>query len=173
MAVTTRRPRRRLKRGKTMTAFHQDSGLAEKRRVERAAKKAQRKPPLRIFVWTDKLALSVPEIDAQHKRWFLLTNAFLRKARLPHTAGATVQRFLAAAVAYAQKHFSAEEEFMRTIRVPDDFYRWHCMAHNAFVERVSALAERCRKGAPGVVEEMAAFMTGWLYRPRGPRNPGE
>jgi hemerythrin-like metal-binding protein len=118
----------------------------------------------KIFLWHEGLSLGVPEIDRQHKRWFLLTNSFLNEARKEKMEIKTVQEYLAEVVRYAQTHFKAEEAFMRRVRVPADFYRWHTMSHNAFVQRINMQANRCRNCAPTAAEEMAAFMTGWLTR---------
>jgi hemerythrin-like metal-binding protein len=117
-----------------------------------------------VYEWDERYRLSVPEVDEQHKRWFALTNAFLEEVNCKRADNATVKQALLVAVAYAMRHFEDEEQLMRRIRFPKDEFRSHCTMHNAFVERVNALAKRCREGRPKVAEEMAAFMNGWLVR---------
>jgi hemerythrin-like metal-binding protein len=116
------------------------------------------------FIWTEKYRLGVPEVDAQHQRWFVLTNLFLRKLRLGEMNSRSVQGALAEAVGYAQRHFRAEEALMRRIKYAKREYDWHVMQHDAFVERVNALAGHLREGRPRTAIEMAVFMTGWLRK---------
>jgi hemerythrin-like metal-binding protein len=115
-----------------------------------------------MFEWDDQFVLGMPEIDAQHKTWFNLTNEFVHLVQRGEADAAAVRRALAASVAYARKHLEFEEAFMRRIGYPKSDYEWHQMTHNAFVERVTALAKRCREGRPKVVTEMAVFMCGWM-----------
>lgn len=53
---------------------------------------------------------------------------------------------------------------MRRIGFPREEFAWHRMTHDAFVERVNALAKRCREGRLSVVSEMSAFLCGWLAK---------
>jgi hemerythrin-like metal-binding protein len=116
------------------------------------------------FTWEERFSLSVPEVDAQHKYWFALTDAYWEKFQAKRVNSALVQQALAATIAYARKHFKAEEALMRRIRFPQNEYRLHCSMHNAFVERVNALAKRCRAGHPNAAEELVEFLVGWLVR---------
>jgi hemerythrin len=116
------------------------------------------------FEWSDRFALGIAEIDRQHKHWFELTNGFLDLVRSGLADKDAVQRALARAVAHAQAHFKAEESLMRRVGFPRAEFDWHRMTHNAFVERVNALAKRCREGHPKAVTEMSTFMSGWLVR---------
>jgi len=114
--------------------------------------------------WDDTLTLGVPEIDAHHRRWFDLTNAFLELVNSGAADRAAVQAALQQAFAHARKHFKAEEALMRSIRFPKNEYEWHVMTHGAFLERFNALAKRCRQGKKTVITELAAFMSGWLAK---------
>lgn len=126
-------------------------------------KKATVRKP-RVYVWKDELLLGVEEIDLQHKRWFNLTNAFLERVRNKKADIETVRKFLAQAVGHSDRHFRAEEAFMRRLKLPCDIYHAHITSHDNFVERINALAENCRRGSPTAVQQMVAFMTGWLTR---------
>lgn len=114
------------------------------------------------YEWDKNLNLGIPEVDEQHKFWFALTNRFLRLIKINRTELSALQETLLAAIGYAREHFKAEEAFMRRLDFPKSEYDWHCMTHDAFFQRVSALAKHCRSGHPKRVEELAAFMCGWL-----------
>jgi len=75
-----------------------------------------------------------------------------------------VRAALAEAVAYANYHFHTEEALMRRIGFPRSDFEFHVMTHNAFVERINALAQRSRAGRTSAAEEMAEFLTGWLAK---------
>jgi hemerythrin len=116
------------------------------------------------FTWDDRYLLDVPVIDAQHQRWFALTNEYWRKYQSGTVSTAATQKALTEVVSYARKHLKFEEELMRSIRYPASDLKWHVTMHNAFVERITALARRCRAGHPRAPEEMVQFLTGWLVR---------
>lgn len=117
-----------------------------------------------LYEWTSDLSLSVEGIDEQHRKWFDLTNSLLLKVQSGEVDNEAVQAYLADVVQYAFKHFKEEEAYMRKLRIPDDVFQWHILSHNAFVTRVNALAEQCKKGSPKAVEELVSFMTGWLTK---------
>jgi len=116
------------------------------------------------YVWDERYGLGVPVVDEQHRHWFELTNTFLELAKAGGADTAAVRQALAAAVGHARIHFRAEEALMRRIRFPRSEFEWHKMTHDAFVERINALAKRCREGRPRVIAEMSAFMAGWLTK---------
>jgi hemerythrin len=119
---------------------------------------------METFPWDDSLRLGVPEVDEQHKQWFALTNAYLDLVKRDQGNIKVLQDALKASVAYSRSHFRTEEAMMRRIRFPQDEYNFHCMTHDAFVERLNALAKHGRERRPAAVREMAVFMSGWLTK---------
>jgi hemerythrin len=119
---------------------------------------------METFPWDDSLRLGVPEVDEQHKQWFVLTNAYLDLVESGQGNIKVLQDALKAAVAYSRAHFKTEEALMRHIRFPQSEYDFHRMTHDAFVERLNALAKHGREGRPAAVREMAVFMSGWLTK---------
>jgi hemerythrin-like metal-binding protein len=101
-------------------------------------------------------------IDDQHRKWFQLTNVFLKKAYAGQADSPVVEKALESLVAYARYHFLEEENFMRSIGYAEASLNAHIAVHDAFVERINELAARCRQGHPDTVQEMLEFLTEWL-----------
>jgi hemerythrin len=112
--------------------------------------------------WSSRHKLDVPEVDAQHRRWFGLTGAFLDLAQSHQADAAVVEAALADAVDYAKQHFASEEALMRRVRFPESEYKRHCTMHKTFAARAESMAERWVLGQPVEATEVAAFMRGWL-----------
>lgn len=119
---------------------------------------------MQLLPWLAEYELGHPVIDDQHRKWFQLTNVFLKKAYAGEADSAAVEKALEAAVAYAQYHFEAEEAFMRSFGYPESKLGSHISAHNAFVDKFSELAQLRRQGSPETVQKMIDFLTGWLRR---------
>jgi hemerythrin len=112
--------------------------------------------------WSSRYRLDVPEVDAQHRRWFGLTGAFLDLAQSRQADAAVVEAALTDAVDYAKEHFANEEALMRRVRFPESEYKRHCGLHRTFATRAENMVERWILGQTVEPTEIAGFMRGWL-----------
>lgn len=120
--------------------------------------------PTSAFQWNDAYALGIPEIDAQHRGFIEMANAFLDLASSGRTDQAALETALSELVAYGRDHFASEEGYMDRIDFPDGEKQKHLDAHNTFVLRVNELAKRFRRGDPALPREIVAFVCDWLVR---------
>jgi hemerythrin-like metal-binding protein len=114
--------------------------------------------------WLPEYELGHPIVDDQHRKWFQLTNVFLKKAYAGEADFASVEKTLESVVAYSCYHFQAEEAFMRSFGYPQSKLDPHIAAHDAFVKRMGELAQLCRQGSPETIQQMIDFLTGWLRK---------
>jgi len=115
-----------------------------------------------MLEWQANFELGQPTIDEQHRKWFQLTNVFLKRAYRGEAGQDAIQKALEEVVAYARYHFTAEEEFMRAIGYEETSLYTHIQVHDEFVARINELAGKCRLGDPETGQEMVDFLTNWL-----------
>lgn len=116
------------------------------------------------LVWSDDLVLGIEEIDAQHREWIALVQAFERAVRDGGPAD-EVRSTLAAAVAYTESHFADEQRAMEEAGYP--FLDDHIEQHGLAWERVHAFADGQGHGDDGhgtddLRQELADFLPQWL-----------
>jgi hemerythrin len=114
------------------------------------------------FKWHDRYRLGMPLVDAQHEWFFGLANRVTQLLESGRADDKLFREAFAALLSYSQKHFREEEALMRKMRYPAADRKRHASVHNAFVDRVSAMAQRLKAGNPNVGRELSAFVTGWL-----------
>lgn len=112
--------------------------------------------------WSNRYKLNVPEVDAQHRRWFDLTGAFLALARARQADNAVIEAALVDIVDYTRQHFADEEALMRRIRFPSSEYECHRNIHREFTARAERMAEQWVAGQVTEAPAVAAFMSEWL-----------
>ncbi len=112
--------------------------------------------------WHSRYKLGVPEVDAQHRRWFDLTNAFLDLAYARQADNAAIEAALVDIVDYTRQHFAEEEALMRRIDVPSSEYERHRSTHKEFTARMERMTEQWLTGQFTEASEVAAVMSEWL-----------
>jgi hemerythrin len=112
------------------------------------------------LMWTDALAVGVPEIDEQHRELFRRVDRLL-EAGLGTDAG-EVSRMLAFLDEYVATHFEWEERFMREARYPG--YAAHQAEHAQFVEQLRTLdREQADRGmTPDLAGRLNHMVGDWL-----------
>lgn len=114
-----------------------------------------------MATWNAKLAIGVPEIDAQHKELFERADALLSAMRSGQS-GAEVDRLFWFLDDYCTSHFAAEERFMRAVKYPAADA--HAGMHQTFTSEFDEIAGRLRRS--GVSEaltlELQQLIAGWL-----------
>jgi hemerythrin len=111
--------------------------------------------------WTQKLAVGVEAIDAQHRELFQHVNQLVSalEARKGEAEVASLVRFLGD---YVVRHFSDEERLMTRAGYPDAAS--HKKLHEAFVaEFVKLKADLAKHGAsPALATQLNHKVGGWL-----------
>lgn len=69
------------------------------------------------IAWSDRYLTGVSEMDAQHKKWVELLNAFYDRLD-DGDSQSSLRKLLMGAAEYADFHFKSEEAFMERIRYP-------------------------------------------------------
>ena len=113
-----------------------------------------------VLAWTDELAVGLPAVDAQH----LGIIEAMQRLHGSVSDGRLwdVSRGLASEVIELfEEHFSAEENFMRSIRYPG--VALHVRAHSSFFSDVSGLIYRIETCDPGVITDIAQCARRWAF----------
>jgi len=113
-----------------------------------------------LFEWTEKLAVGVDTIDAQHRELFAAINTLLREEGA--VALAEVPKVLAYLEDYVNNHFGLEETYMRRLSYPG--YPFHKGEHVSFINDFYDLRDEL--DATGLTPELAdrigRFCGDWL-----------
>jgi len=117
--------------------------------------------------WTPDLESGVDVLDAQHRRYFELVNAFLQRASRTPSTPETVSdlaetfNFLRQ---YAVEHFSTEQEIMRRANYPD--FELHEKQHLYFLKHVEELYQQMKsKGySAALAREVNYYTIEWFIR---------
>ncbi len=113
------------------------------------------------IVWTEDLAVGIPEIDDQHKELFRQINLLIEACHLGRGADA-VGQVLAFLDSYACLHFSTEENYMRKYQFPGA--EGHLRQHQEFIVNLTEVKARFAQDGPGVhiVVITNRILAGWL-----------
>ena len=114
--------------------------------------------------WSDKYVLGVPELDAQHRGFLGMANAFLAVTASGQVDKETLDAALANLVAYGQAHFPLEEAFLERVGLPQQEREQHVNAHNDFIFRVGELAHSLRRADRKIVPKMVSLMCDWFAK---------
>ena len=113
------------------------------------------------FVWTEKLAVGVKEIDMQHRVLFEKINDLV-KALDSKDSAAHIERFFDFLEEYAASHFTMEQKAMGVYKYPD--MKAHIEQHVIFNRAVSELRDSYKeKGVTGeLTGELKKRVCDWL-----------
>lgn len=112
-----------------------------------------------VIGWSDDFALSLPEIDAQHRVLFGLIDQ-LWNAVVARGDREDQFRLIGELADYAAQHFREEELFMQATAFPK--LAGHKMAHDTFVRRIEAERAALESGSPGLTLDLLRFLQNWL-----------
>ena len=110
-------------------------------------------------VWTSDLAVGLHAIDSQHKQLFTLSRA-LHEAILDGKGNVAVKETFDALEDYVKRHFSKEEDYMRSIGYPD--IREHIAQHEQLRLRCRMLWELDKRNKHIDPEGVAFFLKEWI-----------
>src|SRR5690349_24934545 len=114
---------------------------------------------VRPFKWARKNEVFVPELDAEHRNLFRITEE-LRSAVEAEAPDERVRALFDALTADTEEHFRHEERLMRLAAY--SAYQWHKGQHDTLRKRARVLAAQWQSGdreAPGM---LVAFLSAWL-----------
>ena len=112
-----------------------------------------------LFKWYDKYSVNNEEIDNQHKALFSIFNK-LYEYRLSNGANTTLEPIIAELVSYTEYHFSAEEEFMRSIGYKD--IKKHTAEHEIFTGKILQLQSNNRLNEHVTPKELIVYLWNWI-----------
>ena len=116
--------------------------------------------------WSERLAVGVAEIDAQHKELYRRVDRFLR-ALSARGGRSQIVPLVAYLEEYIREHFAAEQQMMELSEYAA--LGDHMAEHNWFEEEYRRLCARLdREGATAqVAREFVSLLVGWLDRHLG------
>jgi hemerythrin len=113
------------------------------------------------FVWTEKLAVGVREIDIQHKFLFAKIND-LGSAMDSNDTSEQIEKFFVFLEEYTASHFAMEQKAMGVYKYPD--MAAHIEQHNVFIRSIRELKASFNEN--GVTEaltsELRERLCDWL-----------
>ncbi len=114
-----------------------------------------------LMTWTDAFSVTLPEIDAEHKRLVGMINE-LHAAMKEGTAFEAIDGIFDGLVDYTIRHFGHEEQLMTEFSYPQ--YVVHKKQHTDLTTHVGELKKRLAQGGrrPSVTLETMAFLKEWL-----------
>lgn len=121
-----------------------------------------------FFEWEARFSVRISDIDQQHQRLIGLINqlyAAIERANRLATLGSvmseleTVSSVLDELIAYADYHFTTEEEYMREHAYPA--YERHCQEHRLFADKAHAFKQRFQKKTRLSLEIVEFLRTWW------------
>jgi hemerythrin len=113
------------------------------------------------FVWTEKLAVGVKEIDIQHRVLFEKINDLV-KALDSQESAAHIEQFFDFLEEYAASHFSMEQKAMGVYKYPDR--KAHIEQHNIFNAAICDLRASFKEHGvtSGLTSRLRTSVCDWL-----------
>jgi hemerythrin len=116
--------------------------------------------------WSDRYNVGLDFVDEQHRKIIDIANDLHKGTFALEHEGVEKSRSeafrdgMSAAVEYVKTHFSAEEEFMRSLNYPQ--YAEHKGLHEEFIRRLLQDAARFEAGDQRVGLQFVYFLRDWL-----------
>jgi hemerythrin-like metal-binding protein len=111
------------------------------------------------FKWSSDHSVYLPEIDAEHRALYLLSDE-LNKALLAGAGAAQQMPIVVNLLESAEEHFRHEERLMRAMHYTA--IAWHKSQHDAVRKRAKAVVMRMEKGDSAAARELLQFLSVWL-----------
>lgn len=113
--------------------------------------------------WKEEFATKIEEIDCQHKKLFDLIDELLGLVEKNVNAydKRDLDRLIRDLYAYAEYHFSFEEEYMKKNNYSE--YQEHCDIHKKFVDKLDGFVMIGEEEINlRLLMEMLEYFTGWI-----------
>jgi hemerythrin-like metal-binding protein len=112
-----------------------------------------------FFPWSESLSVGLRGIDQQHRRLVDMVNALYR-GMIGNSGQESQKTVIHEMVAYADTHFSLEEDYMR--RFSFEGREAHTKAHDSFRKKANDLQQRSEGAGFVLSQEIVDFLKGWL-----------
>jgi hemerythrin len=119
----------------------------------------------KLFVWENKYSVGVPSLDAQHKRFFEITNDILNIA--DNKSSPVLKKDLTLLLIelgkYALNHLSYEENCINRYKCPG--YESHTLIHDTYRKKIEVYLHSMRNKDTDIkvlAKEAAEFSRDWL-----------
>jgi len=112
-----------------------------------------------LFIWYDKYSVNNAEIDNQHKALFNIFNRLYDHCR-KYGANTTLEPIISELVSYAEYHFTAEEEYMRSIGYHD--IDKHIAEHKIFTGKILLLEYSSHLNEQVTPKELIVYLWKWI-----------
>lgn len=112
-----------------------------------------------MFDWKPEYSVSIPAIDAQHKKLFALAGE-LHTAMCQGKGSAVLEQSLSRLVDYTKDHFAAEERLMEKYKYPG--LAVHKVEHEKLTAQVVEFQEKFRRKQALLTVELMQFLKSWL-----------
>lgn len=112
-----------------------------------------------LIKWSDKLSVSMPDIDRQHQKLVDMMNR-LNDAMLQGKGNDVLGAILKEMIAYAHTHFAYEERLMQQASFPG--LADHRTIHQLFLAKAQDLKTDFESGKIGMSAKTMNFLSQWL-----------
>ena len=109
--------------------------------------------------WSSEIELGHTEIDEQHKR-LLLLGEDLAETPINPARNKPSDKQLQALIDFAQKHFTFEEDLMRSTSYPD--VAEHANCHNTLLAQLRTYCFRVQRGMHTDAVALNSFLWHWI-----------
>lgn len=114
---------------------------------------------MKFLPWDETYAVGIDEIDRQHRHIIQWVAELQEKAERDGCTDEETWNALQSLIAFANEHFSLEEQLMRRVQYPE--LQEHLDDHQRFRAKVVSLANAAQWDVP-VLTEVLVFIDSWL-----------
>ncbi len=114
---------------------------------------------MKLFKWTKRNEAFIPEVDAQHRTLFRLSDE-LHQAGVAGAGPGQVRSSMQALIASVEDHFSHEERLMRSTGYPT--FAWHKQQHDGVRRRLKQFTSSLEQGNSDAPLLCAEYVAHWL-----------
>jgi hemerythrin len=116
---------------------------------------------LMLMPWNQNLAVGVPLLDEQHKKWFEMADQLFEAGR-NRKAGEYIGQMFKFLEDYTKKHFKDEEQYMLSIKYPE--YDTQKKMHDDFIRQLDTLKKDYLESGSNIAVIMDAnqMVLNWL-----------
>jgi len=112
-----------------------------------------------LFEWFKKYSINNDELDNHHKTLFNIMNMLYENC-LDADSPDCIDPIVEEMVSYSNYHFSAEEQYMRSIGYKD--IDNHIAEHRSFTQRATQLQKDIDKNDLELTKELIVFLGNWI-----------
>lgn len=112
-----------------------------------------------LMTWKDCYSVGVSEIDAQHRKLFLLINDVSEASQNPSCRQEEIERIIDDLLHYVEFHFSSEQRYL--VNHPE--FAAHRDTHAQFVIATIKFVKRLKENDPSLLtNDLLIFLVNWL-----------